>query len=167
MSFCRLNTSQHFPTPPQNFTVNFFDQRTLLLSSPNTFVWLQTDTNTFRGRCFLFFWTEFLKPKTGMLENVTGHWNAWIEQPSLCYSHNSGPFRSRLSGTFIFDAIPVVVKLCQKIYAVYKRLPIIHVQLIIGTVLCFFGGMYPTVFAALQVGITFCFFRVGTPYCTI
>ena len=66
--------------------------------------------------------------------------------------------------TFIFDAIPVVVKLCRKVYAVYKQLPIVYVQLIIGTVLCFFGGMYPTVFAALQVSGTCCFSFVGTSY---
>lgn len=52
---------------------------------------------------------------------------------------------------FIVEAIPVVVNTCQMVYQVYSRLPIKYIQLIIGTVMCFFGGFYPTVFAALQV----------------
>mmetsp|Transcript_37572 Transcript_37572/g.61330 ORF Transcript_37572/g.61330 Transcript_37572/m.61330 type:complete len:154 (-) Transcript_37572:13-474(-) len=51
---------------------------------------------------------------------------------------------------FIFDAIPVVVSKCQAAYKVYTRLPIEYVHLLIGAVICFFGGFYPTVFAALQ-----------------
>ena len=52
---------------------------------------------------------------------------------------------------FIVDAIPVIVHTCRRVYTVYKRLPMKYVQLIIGAVMCFFGGFYPTVFAALQV----------------
>ena len=52
---------------------------------------------------------------------------------------------------FIFDAIPVVVSKCQAAYKVFTRLPIEYVQLLIGAVICFLGGFYPTVFAALQV----------------
>lgn len=51
---------------------------------------------------------------------------------------------------FMFDAIPVVVSKCQAAYKVYTRLPIEYVQLLIGAVICFLGGFYPTVFAALQ-----------------
>jgi len=43
-----------------------------------------------------------------------------------------------------------VINACQKGYKIYKRLPIEYVTLIFGAVLCFFGGFYPTVFAALQ-----------------
>ena len=52
---------------------------------------------------------------------------------------------------FIVNAIPFIISIAQKCYAVYKRLPMPYVQFIIGTVMCFFGGIYPTVFAALQV----------------
>ena len=52
---------------------------------------------------------------------------------------------------FIVNAIPFIISISQKCYAVYKRLPMPYVQFIIGTVMCFFGGIYPTVFAALQV----------------
>jgi len=51
---------------------------------------------------------------------------------------------------FIFEAIPVVISIIQNVYKVYKKLPLDYVHLLIGTVMCFFGGFYPTVFAALQ-----------------
>jgi len=51
---------------------------------------------------------------------------------------------------FLFEAIPVVISISQKIYKVYKELPTNVLYLLIGTVMCFFGGFYPTVFAALQ-----------------
>ena len=52
---------------------------------------------------------------------------------------------------FIVESIPIVISICQRLYKLYSRLPMEYVQLIIGTVICFFGGFYPTVFAALQV----------------
>ena len=52
---------------------------------------------------------------------------------------------------FLFEAIPVVISISQNIYKVYKELPTNVLYLLIGTVMCFFGGFYPTVFAALQV----------------
>jgi len=51
---------------------------------------------------------------------------------------------------FVFAAIPPVIQACQKGYSVYCQLPLNHVQLLIGAVMCFFGGFYPTLFAALQ-----------------
>jgi len=49
--------------------------------------------------------------------------------------------------------IPIIISICQSGYKFYKKLPLPYVYLIIGTVMCFFGGIYPTVFAALQVCI--------------
>ena len=49
--------------------------------------------------------------------------------------------------------IPIIISICQSGYKFYKKLPLPYVYLIIGTVMCFFGGIYPTVFAALQVRI--------------
>ena len=52
---------------------------------------------------------------------------------------------------FIFEAIPVVISSARRTYNLYQRLPTEYAQLIIGLVMCFFGGIYPTVFAAIQV----------------
>lgn len=46
--------------------------------------------------------------------------------------------------------IPIIISICQSGYKFYKKLPLPYLYLIIGTVMCFFGGIYPTVFAALQ-----------------
>jgi len=51
---------------------------------------------------------------------------------------------------FVFEASPAVISACQKGYKIYKRMPVEYVALIFGATLCFFGGFYPTVFAALQ-----------------
>ena len=51
----------------------------------------------------------------------------------------------------IFEAIPHIIKFSRAVYSFYKKLPILYVTLIIGFVMCFFGGIYPTLFAALQV----------------
>lgn len=63
------------------------------------------------------------------------------------------PFVEKLARpllNFVFDAIPIVINVAQAGYKVYKRLPMDWAQLLIGAILCFFGGFYPTVFAALQ-----------------
>ena len=52
---------------------------------------------------------------------------------------------------FIVEAVPIVISTSQRVYKVYSQLPMEYVQLIVGAVMCFFGGFYPTVFAALQV----------------
>jgi len=51
---------------------------------------------------------------------------------------------------FVLDVSPAVIKACEKGYAIYKSLPLEYVKLVFGALLCFFGGFYPTVFAALQ-----------------
>eukprot|EP00581_Thalassiosira_minuscula_P028149 CAMPEP_0183756318 /NCGR_PEP_ID=MMETSP0739-20130205/4933_1 /TAXON_ID=385413 /ORGANISM="Thalassiosira miniscula, Strain CCMP1093" /LENGTH=231 /DNA_ID=CAMNT_0025993465 /DNA_START=203 /DNA_END=895 /DNA_ORIENTATION=+ len=51
---------------------------------------------------------------------------------------------------FVFTAIPIIINACQAVYKIYVRLPIEYVYLLIGAVMCFMGGFYPTVFAALQ-----------------
>ncbi|KAL7543578.1 hypothetical protein ACHAXR_013028 [Thalassiosira sp. AJA248-18] len=51
---------------------------------------------------------------------------------------------------FLFEAIPFVISAAQASYKFYKKLPIEYVQFLIGAIMCFFGGIYPTVFAALQ-----------------
>lgn len=53
----------------------------------------------------------------------------------------------------VMTLIPIIISICQSGYKFYKKLPLPYVYLIIGTVMCFFGGIYPTVFAALQVSI--------------
>ena len=77
--------------------------------------------------------------------------------------------------SFLFEAIPVVISISQHIYKVYKELPTNVLYLLIGTVMCFFGGFYPTVFAALQVsldfeclcfGIMFMFYDLWCFYCS-
>ena len=66
---------------------------------------------------------------------------------------------------FIVEAVPVIVSTCQRVYRVYSQLPMEYVQLIVGAVMCFFGGFYPTVFAALQVSLLSCRRSVYTcPY---
>jgi hypothetical protein len=54
---------------------------------------------------------------------------------------------------FITRALPVVIKLSSRVHAYYKTLSIIQCNILFGTLLCFFGGFYPMVFAALQVRV--------------
>ena len=53
----------------------------------------------------------------------------------------------------MFAIIPIVINSATTAYKFYKKLPIVCVQLIIGFIMCFFGGVYPTVFAAIQVSL--------------
>jgi len=63
---------------------------------------------------------------------------------------------------FVFTAIPIIINACQAVYKIYVRLPIEYVYLLIGAVMCFMGGFYPTVFAALQVSMRIAHARVVT-----
>jgi hypothetical protein len=54
---------------------------------------------------------------------------------------------------FITRALPIVIKLSSKVHAYYKTLSIVQCNILFGTLLCFFGGFYPMVFAALQVRV--------------
>lgn len=53
----------------------------------------------------------------------------------------------------IFTVIPIIINFTSATYKFYKKLPIVVVRLIIGFIMCFFGGMFPTVFAAIEVSI--------------
>mmetsp|Transcript_25286 Transcript_25286/g.37616 ORF Transcript_25286/g.37616 Transcript_25286/m.37616 type:complete len:306 (+) Transcript_25286:67-984(+) len=50
----------------------------------------------------------------------------------------------------IIAAIPICVTFFHNGHKFYKQLPTDYIHLLIGAILCFFGGVYPTVFAALQ-----------------
>lgn len=65
----------------------------------------------------------------------------------------------------IFAVIPIIISLSSAAYKFYKKLPILVVKLIIGFIMCFFGGMFPTVFAAIQVRILFCTCQYCTAIC--
>ncbi len=56
--------------------------------------------------------------------------------------------RTVLNG--IITAIPICLTFFNKAHETYQKLPTDYLHLLIGTILCFFGGFYPTVFAALQ-----------------
>jgi len=51
---------------------------------------------------------------------------------------------------FITSLTPVVITFCQKANKFYKTLPEDQLQFIIGAVICFFGGVYPALFAAIE-----------------
>ena len=51
---------------------------------------------------------------------------------------------------FLCVLLPIVVEYGNKIYAVWIKLDDTIVKSIIGFVFCFFGGMYPTLFAGVQ-----------------
>ncbi len=53
--------------------------------------------------------------------------------------------------SFIFESIPIVINVAQSSYNFYQRLPTNYIHFLIGTIMCFFGGIYPTVFAAIEV----------------
>lgn len=46
--------------------------------------------------------------------------------------------------------IPIVISISQSIWKFYKTLPENALQLLIGILYCFFGGLYPTCFAAVE-----------------
>mmetsp|Transcript_16609 Transcript_16609/g.33758 ORF Transcript_16609/g.33758 Transcript_16609/m.33758 type:complete len:321 (+) Transcript_16609:82-1044(+) len=52
--------------------------------------------------------------------------------------------------SFVFESIPIVINVAQSSYNFYKRLPTNYIHFLIGTIMCFFGGIYPTVFAAIE-----------------
>jgi hypothetical protein len=51
---------------------------------------------------------------------------------------------------FITAMTPHVITFCQKAYALYKTLPEDQLQFLIGFMICFFGGVYPALFAAIE-----------------
>jgi hypothetical protein len=52
--------------------------------------------------------------------------------------------------TAITYALPLIIAYSKIGYDWYVKLPKDHLQLLIGTILCFFGGVYPTLFAAIE-----------------
>ena len=52
--------------------------------------------------------------------------------------------------SFITIVFPIIFNTSQSLYAFYLKLPIEGVKFLIGFIFCFFGGMYPTLFAAIQ-----------------
>lgn len=51
---------------------------------------------------------------------------------------------------FITTVLPIVIDVVQKGYEYWSKLPKDYAQLLIGLIFCFFGGVYPTLFAAIQ-----------------
>ncbi|EJK54450.1 hypothetical protein THAOC_25913, partial [Thalassiosira oceanica] len=62
--------------------------------------------------------------------------------------HADHPLAKLINAFFVLA--PAMIKAASSAHALYKRLPIEQIYFIWGTVLCFFGGCYPTTFAALQ-----------------
>lgn len=50
----------------------------------------------------------------------------------------------------ITTATPIIINGCQKAWAFYKSLSADYLQLIIGFIFCFFGGVFPALFAAIE-----------------
>jgi hypothetical protein len=50
----------------------------------------------------------------------------------------------------ITTTTPIIINGCQKAWAFYKSLSVDYIQLIIGCVFCFFGGVFPALFAAIE-----------------
>lgn len=51
---------------------------------------------------------------------------------------------------FLEIAVPILIKYCQKGYEFYCKLSQDAIKLIFGSILCFFGGVFPTLFAAIE-----------------
>lgn len=46
-------------------------------------------------------------------------------------------------------ALPLVIATVNQLWSMYKQLPEEEISLLIGCIICFFGGVYPTLFAAI------------------
>jgi len=46
--------------------------------------------------------------------------------------------------------LPYLITYCDRIYSYYKTLPKDTARFFIGFIFCFFGGLYPTLFAAIE-----------------
>jgi len=51
---------------------------------------------------------------------------------------------------FITMVAPHIIKACSSVWATYKALPKSEVKFLTGIIFCFFGGLYPVTFAAVQ-----------------
>lgn len=50
----------------------------------------------------------------------------------------------------ITTVTPIVIKASQTAWSFYKTLPEDYLQLIVGLIFCFFGGVFPVLFAAIE-----------------
>lgn len=53
-------------------------------------------------------------------------------------------------GAIVTQAIPVIITYGNKGLALYNKLPQNFIEFLIGFIFCFFGGVFPTLFAAVQ-----------------
>ena len=53
-------------------------------------------------------------------------------------------------GAFLTTAIPLIIKYGNMALEFYRKLPTNFIEFLIGCIFCFFGGVYPTLFAAVQ-----------------
>lgn len=53
-------------------------------------------------------------------------------------------------GLFLTQAIPLIIKYGNMAVVFYQKLPQNFIEFLIGCIFCFFGGVYPTLFAAVQ-----------------
>lgn len=71
------------------------------------------------------------------------------ERPSLSKATETLQSVARPIINFVTVALPFIVQVCQTLYGIYVKLPIEAFRFIVGFVFCFFGGVYPTLFAAI------------------
>jgi hypothetical protein len=50
----------------------------------------------------------------------------------------------------ITTIVPIIITGCQKFWSYYESLPKDYIELIIGIIFCFFGGIFPALFAAIE-----------------
>lgn len=60
-----------------------------------------------------------------------------------------GPYGKQVM-TLIETVVPVLIQYSQKFWDFYKSLPEDQLKLIVGFIICFFGGVYPVLFAAIE-----------------
>lgn len=72
------------------------------------------------------------------------------EEPLLTQVVSKLQFCVKPAIKYLQIAIPFAIYFTQQANKVYKRLAGDEVQLITGLILCFFGGVYPTLFAAIE-----------------
>ena len=51
---------------------------------------------------------------------------------------------------FFTGITPHIITVCGKAYSLYKTLPEDQLQFLMGAIICFFGGVYPALFAAIE-----------------
>lgn len=72
------------------------------------------------------------------------------KKPSLSQAATALQGLAKPIGTFITFALPVVVNALNVAYHFYMKLPQNAIGFLVGTIFCFFGGLYPALFAAVE-----------------